>query len=147
MFVVVANLEVTGIPKMLWDKIVGDMPFQTAGSVIGISAFVLVASQTLGNVAVCQLAVPNIEPLDEDDKRYAWAIVSFVATIGGNLLLTGSAANLIVAEKAMRVDPSAVMNFSNHAKVCFGSCVISCVIGMASITAVNYVEITMKAMD
>lgn len=144
LFVVVANLEATGIPKMVWDAIVGDQPFATAGSVIGISAFVLVASQTLGNVAVCQLAVPNIEPLDDDSKRYAWAIVSFVATIGGNLLLTGSAANLIVAEKAMRVDKSAVMNFSNHAKVCFTTCLLSSAIGMGTITLCNMWEMSLK---
>ena len=86
----------------------------------------------------------NIEPLDEDSKRYAWAIVSFVATIGGNLLLTGSAANLIVAEKAMRVDKSAVMNFSNHAKVCFTTCLISSAIGMGTITLCNMYEMSLK---
>ena len=88
--------------------------------------------------------MPNIEPLDDDAKRYAWAIVSFVSTIGGNLLLTGSAANLIVAEKAMRVDPTAVMNFSNHARVCFMTCVISCAIGMATITLCNMLELSLK---
>ena len=144
LFVVIANLQATGIPKLLWEAIVGPQPFSSAGSVIGISAFVLLASQTLGNVAVCQLAVPNIEPLDDDSKRYAWAIVSFVSTIGGNLLLTGSAANLIVAEKAMRVDPTAVMNFSNHARVCFMTCVISCAVGMGTITLCNMIELSLK---
>ena len=144
LFVTVANIEVTGLLKLVWDAIVGDKPFATTGSVIGISAFVLIASQTLGNVAVCQLAVPNIEPLDDDAKRYAWAIVSFVATIGGNLLLTGSAANLIVAEKAMRVDKDAVMNFANHAQVCFATCVLSCAIGMGTITLCNMLELSMK---
>tara|TARA_A100001015_G_C15044250_1_gene742325 strand:- start:4448 stop:5869 length:1422 start_codon:yes stop_codon:yes gene_type:complete len=144
LFVVIANLQATGIPKQLWEAIVGPQPFASAGSVIGISAFVLLASQTLGNVAVCQLAVPNIEPLDDDAKRYAWAIVSFVSTIGGNLLLTGSAANLIVAEKAMRVDPTAVMNFSNHARVCFMTCVISCAVGMGTITLCNMIELSLK---
>ena len=144
LFVVIANLQATGIPKILWDAIVGDKPFATASSVIGISTFVLLASQTLGNVAVCQLAVPNIENLDDDSKRYAWAIVSFVSTIGGNLLLTGSAANLIVAEKAMRVDPTAVMNFSNHARVCFMTCIISCVVGMCTITLCNMIEMNMS---
>ena len=133
----------TGIQELLWEAIVGLQPF-SSWSVIGISAFVLLASQTLGNVAVCQLAVPNIEPLDDDSKRYAWAIVSFVSTIGGNLLLTGSAANLIVAEKAMRVDPTAVMNFGNHARVCFMTCVISCAVGMGTITLCNMIELSLK---
>ncbi len=73
------------------DKIVGRVPFSTFGSVVGISLFVLVSSQLLGNVAVIQLAKPNIEDLGDDAKRYAWAVLSFVATIGGNLTITGSA--------------------------------------------------------
>lgn len=53
--------------------------------------FVLLASQLLGNVAVIQLAKPNIEFLGDAEKKMAWAIISFVATIGGNLTITGSA--------------------------------------------------------
>jgi Na+/H+ antiporter NhaD/arsenite permease-like protein len=40
---------------------------------------------------VIQLAVPNISPLDDKQKALAWAVVSFVATVGGNLTITGSA--------------------------------------------------------
>lgn len=61
---------------------------------MGISAFVLVASQLLGNVAVVQLAKPNVEDLDDSSKRLAWAVISFVATVGGNLTITGSAGNI-----------------------------------------------------
>ena len=90
-FIVVANVESTGIPKSLWKMIVGEVPFKSPSSVIGISLFVLFASQFLGNVAIIQMAKPNISPLDDDDKAFAWVLVSFVATIGGNLTLTGSA--------------------------------------------------------
>ncbi len=76
------------------DKIVGDIPFKTASSVVGISIFVLISSQLLGNVAVIQLAKPNIEILDDDARRYAWAVLSFVATVGGNLTITGSAGEI-----------------------------------------------------
>lgn len=75
-------------------KIVGDRPFQSFVSVLGISVFVLISSQLLGNVAVIQLALPNVQPLPEETKRFAWAILSFVATIGGNLTITGSAGSL-----------------------------------------------------
>ena len=54
-FIVVANVESTGIPKEMWSKIVGKVPFRSLSSVVGISAFVLVASQLLGNVAVIQV--------------------------------------------------------------------------------------------
>ena len=46
----------------------------------------LLASQLLGNVAVIQL-----EFLGDAEKKMAWAIISFVATVGGNLTITGSA--------------------------------------------------------
>lgn len=157
-FIVVANVESTGIPKSLWKMIVGDVPFKSPSSVIGISLFVLIASQFLGNVAIIQMAKPNISPLGDDDKAFAWVLVSFVATIGGNLTLTGSAgeilyklctsfcnmrmqfieftrfllcfiANIIVAEKARRINPDAPINFFNHFKVCFLVTLISCFLG------------------
>jgi Na+/H+ antiporter NhaD/arsenite permease-like protein len=42
-------------------------------------------------VAIIQLAKPNVTDLDDATKRFAWAIISFVATVGGNLTITGSA--------------------------------------------------------
>ena len=114
LFVVVANIESTGLPKILWNGIAGENAFQSSSSIFGISVFVAFASQFLGNVAVCQLAKPRIQPLDDDDRRLAWAIVSFVSTIAGNLTLTGSAANLIVAEKTARIDKENVLDFVRH---------------------------------
>ena len=73
------------------NSIVGNKPFKTFSSVVGISAFILICSQFLGNVPVIQLAKPNVESLDDNTKRFAWAIISFVATVGGNLTITGSA--------------------------------------------------------
>jgi Na+/H+ antiporter NhaD/arsenite permease-like protein len=70
---------------------VGKKPFATASSIAGISVFILIASQLLGNVAVVQLAKPNVQELSPEAKRIAWAIISFVSTIGGNLTITGSA--------------------------------------------------------
>ena len=46
----------------------GKIPFNTVGSVVGISLFVLITSQLLGNVAVVQLAKPNVEMLDDAAK-------------------------------------------------------------------------------
>jgi ABC-type multidrug transport system fused ATPase/permease subunit len=129
LFVVVANIENTGAPKYIWDMIAGNNAFQSASSITGICIFVAFASQFLGNVAVCQLAKPRIEPLDDDLRRVAWALVSFVSTIAGNLTLTGSAANLIVAEQAMRIDRENTLDFWRHIKVCFWVCVISCTVG------------------
>ena len=78
------------------NQIVGKRPFKTLSSVLGISIFVLIASQLIGNVAVIQLAKPNVEYLPDEDKRFAWARISFVATVGGNLIITGSAGMLLL---------------------------------------------------
>lgn len=135
-FIVVENMDSTGLPKKLWDAIVGDVPFKTASSVFGISAFVLFSSQFLGNVAVIQIVKPNVDSLDDASKRYAWAVLSFVATVGGNLTITGSAANIIVAEKAARIDPKSNMDFFKHGYVCFLITLFSCIMGGLMITAV-----------
>ena len=119
--------------------IVGEVPFNSFGSIVGISFFVLIASQLLGNVAVIQLAKPNIEVLGENEKKLAWAIISFVATVGGNLTITGSAANIIVAEKSARIDPNASLDFFSHFKVCFWVTLGCCAIGGIIIASLVYV--------
>lgn len=72
-------------------SIVGKVPFGSFASIASISVFILIASQLLGNVAVVQLAKPNVQDLDDSAKRMAWAVISFVSTVGGNLTITGSA--------------------------------------------------------
>jgi len=134
LFIVVEHLSSTGIPKTIWDGIVGDRPFDTFGSVFRISIFILVASQFLGNVPVIYLAKPNVEDLGDAEKRYAWAVISYVATVGGNLTITGSAANIIVAEKAARIHPSNEINFLNHYKICFWVTLVCCFCGALIIT-------------
>jgi Na+/H+ antiporter NhaD/arsenite permease-like protein len=134
LFVVVDNLDSTGIPRAMWNSIVGKQPFRTTSSVIGISIFVAIASQFVGNVPVIQLAVPNVEPLDAADKRYAWAILSYVATVAGNLTLTGSAANVIVAETVARIPNGPRLDFWGHFHICFYVTLISLGLGMALIT-------------
>ena len=135
-FVVVANVDSTGIPKQIWDKIVGKAPFDTIHSVVGISLFVLISSQLLGNVAVIQLAKPNVETLGDEEKKYAWSVISFIATIGGNLTITGSAANIIVAEKVRRLDPRSSIDFFRHYHVCFWITLFCCFLGGAIISGV-----------
>lgn len=107
---------------------VGAKPFRSFSSVACISAFVLIASQLLGNVAVVQLAKPNVESLGEEDRRFAWAMIAFISTIGGNLTITGSAANIIVAEKANRMDATIALDFFKHYKVCFWVTLACCFI-------------------
>lgn len=96
---------------------------------MGISLFVLIASQFLGNVAIVQMAKPNVEILEPLEKKYAWAMISFISTIGGNLTITGSAANIIVVEKSSRIDPDSSLDFYRHIYICFGVTIASCILG------------------
>ena len=43
----------------------GEVPFASVQSVFGISLFVLLSSQLLGNVAIVQLSRPNVDSLDD----------------------------------------------------------------------------------
>jgi len=144
LFVVVANMESTGLPKKFWDFVAGETPFQTTGSIISICMFVAIASQFLGNVAICQLAKPRVTDFDDDDKRLAWALISFVSTVAGNLTLTGSAANLIVAEKSSRIDRNNTIDFWRHIRVCCGACILSCLLGGSMIVLTNKLEVASR---
>jgi hypothetical protein len=145
LFVVIENISSTGIPAKAWSALAGKTPFRSFGSVVGISAFVLFVSQSLGNVPVIQLARPNCADLADLDKRYAWAVLSYVATVGGNLTITGSAANIIVAEQAARLDKDERnhMNFWNHYEVCFWVTLASCIFGTVIITAVFQADVAL----
>ena len=63
-----------------------------------------------------------------------------MATVGGNLTITGSAANIIVSEKAARLDPSSSIDFFKHYRVCFWVTLVSCAIGTVLITFVSMLE-------
>lgn len=140
LFIVIANLSDTGIPASIWNGIVGPTPFKTFGSVFDISGFVLIASQFVGNVPIIQLAKPNVEGLDDSTKRLAWAVLSFVATVGGNLTLTGSAANIIVAEKAARLDSTMAIDFFRHYHVCFWVTLMNCFVGACIISIIAIID-------
>ena len=131
-FIVIENINSTGLPALVWRSIVGENPFGDVSSVVGISMFVLFVSQFLGNVPIIQMAVPNVSSLPDTQKKFAWALISFVATIGGNLTLTGSAANIIVAEKAFRLGQN--IKFMDHFEVCFLVTLFSSFLGMAMIS-------------
>jgi len=61
-------------------------------------------------------------------------VLAFVATVAGNLTITGSAANIIVAEKARRLGVK--MDFYLHAKVCCGVTLLCCLIGTLIISGI-----------
>ncbi len=97
-------------------------------------------SMPLGNVAVIIMAEDNIKVLDENTQRFGWVLMAWVSTVAGNFTLAGSAANIIVAEKAMRHGAKAkrgggefihmlVYGFYYYLLVCM-SCVYVCMFFM-----------------
>jgi Na+/H+ antiporter NhaD/arsenite permease-like protein len=56
----------------------------------------------VGNVPVIYMAAGNMVLLDARTQKFGWLLLAFVSTVAGNFTLGGSAANIIVAEKAMR---------------------------------------------
>jgi Na+/H+ antiporter NhaD/arsenite permease-like protein len=126
------------IPKFLWDMIAGRNPFDTIQSIVCISIYTIIGSQLVGNVAVILMAEDEVNDLDDNTQLLAWVLLSWVSTVAGNLTLAGSAANIIVAEKASR-HPTArtSVRFTKHIRV-NGVLAMSCIICGACIL---YIEV------
>ena len=92
----------TRIPAYFWKQVAGSSPFENAQSIVLISIYTIVGSQLVGNVAVILMAEDEVADLDDNTQRFGWLMLSWVSTVAGNFTLAGSAANIIVAEKAAR---------------------------------------------
>ena len=56
---------------------------------------------------------------NQNTQIYAWLLLAYVSTIAGNFTLVGSAANIIVVEKAMRHKKYPVfIHAIPHFKIC-----------------------------
>uniref|UniRef100_A0A6V2C2E0 Citrate transporter-like domain-containing protein n=2 Tax=Ditylum brightwellii TaxID=49249 RepID=A0A6V2C2E0_9STRA len=100
-FVLIGSFDDTGVPQAFFFKTMGGCADQMT-SVPCVYWFVMVVtilSNLASNVPVVQMLAatfPFATPYD-------WIQVSFSATIGGNLTMLGSAANMIVAFQAAKV--------------------------------------------
>jgi Na+/H+ antiporter NhaD/arsenite permease-like protein len=99
LFVVMRGLEETGAVAWLDARAVtvaqGGTPLAAAAAVSGV---LLVLSNLISNVPAVLLWRGVVPVLP--DPALMWRVVAMSATFAGNLLLIGSVANLIVAEKA-----------------------------------------------
>lgn len=118
----------TRIPAYFWKQVAGSSPFENAQSIILISIYTIVGSQLVGNVAVILMAEDEVTDLEDNTQRFGWLLLSWVSTVAGNFTLAGSAANIIVAEKASR-HPTAKteMTSNDHFRV-MGPFTILCII-------------------
>ena len=83
--------------------------------------------QIVSNVPLVLLLSPRILVLPPATAQLTWVLLSWVSTVGGNLTLLGSVANLIVAEKAKAVYS---IGFNEYARVGIPSTLILCAAGV-----------------
>eukprot|EP00388_Colpodella_angusta_P008900 GDKJ01024029.1.p1 GENE.GDKJ01024029.1~~GDKJ01024029.1.p1 ORF type:complete len:626 (-),score=123.28 GDKJ01024029.1:403-2280(-) len=137
LFVVMAGLNKTEWPKELWQSMEGSINVNSGSGVTLYALFIIVFSNIISNVPLCIMLGPLIKhslsfvtPPEkigvEDRVARAWMILQFVSTVGGNLTLVGSVANLIVVKCAA---PYYHVGFLEFTKVAFLSTVIGCVVG------------------
>lgn len=114
LFVVMRGLEYSGAVNHLDDAVLG---WASQGGewrlVTGISGAMLALSNLVSNVPAVILwrnVVPTLP-----DPELAWRVLAMSSTFAGNLLLIGSMANLIVAERAEA--RGVTISFSEYARV------------------------------
>lgn len=102
-FIVSGSFIMTNIPKKIYEMLSLKNAFHQTSSLLILSAYVILASQLVGNVPVVFMVQDEIKNIPEENKEiFGWLILSFVSTVAGNFTLVGSAANIIVVEKAIR---------------------------------------------
>ena len=107
-FIVATGARYSGIPDKLhklFDKAsqgcIGDLDFTRPVDVVLFVVLVLTLSQLFSNVPTVMYLSDKMSTFDISTvPECAWIVLAFSSTVAGNLTLTGSAANLITAEKA-----------------------------------------------
>ncbi|HEV8266463.1 MAG TPA: anion transporter [Gemmatimonadales bacterium] len=99
LFVVMRGLEHTGVVDWIDARAVALAQGSGAwGQATAVSGVMLILSNLISNVPAVLLWRNTVPGLD--DPALAWRIVAMSSTFAGNLLLIGSMASLIVAERA-----------------------------------------------
>lgn len=109
LFVVTGALAATGLPATLLARL-GTAGLDLASLTL-LGPLVVLGSNSIGNVPLVVLLL-GLLPQATPDTLYALALVS---TLAGNLLLTGSLANIIAVERAASVGLE--IGFLEHARV------------------------------
>lgn len=135
MFITVEGFNSTGAPAHFWSAVEPYSRIDTKGGKVVLSLVVTFLSNVASNVPTVLLLGPRVAAsaiaTTGANPARAWLILAWVSTVAGNLTLVGSAANIIVCEKA-RTDPLASYNltFWNHLKYGFISTLIVIFIGL-----------------
>ncbi|KAF8008721.1 hypothetical protein BT93_K2389 [Corymbia citriodora subsp. variegata] len=139
MFITVEGFERTGIPSLLWDYTERYAQVTSAKGIAVLALVILVLSNSLSNVPTVLLLgarlADSTASMSRDDHKKAWLILAWVSTVSGNLTLLGSAANLIVCEKARRSPHLAYhLSFWRHLKFGVTSTIVVTAVGLTLIS-------------
>jgi Na+/H+ antiporter NhaD/arsenite permease-like protein len=130
-FVLVGAVVQTGVPKSFFDSMLGSgcsgASMVAPGCVWWFGVIVIVLSNVISNVPVILMLKPLLVGVPNADK--VWLVVSFVATVAGNLCMLGSAANLIVEHQASKLGDRS-MTAMAHAKYGVPSTILVAAVGI-----------------
>src|SRR5690606_25449984 len=98
LFVLMHGLETTGIVDRMTEVAAGQLGGTGLERGAAISGIMLVLSHLVSNVPAVLLWAPVVPQLPQPQE--VWLLLAMSSTFAGNLLLIGSMANLIVAERA-----------------------------------------------
>ncbi|CAH9114814.1 unnamed protein product [Cuscuta epithymum] len=138
MFITIDGFNRTGLPSAVWDFMEPYAKIDHVSGIAVLGAVILLLSNLASNVPTVLLlgarvaaSAAEISPASE---KKAWLILAWVSTVGGNLSLLGSAANLIVCEQARRAQYVGYnLSFWSHLKFGVPSTLIVTAIGLTLI--------------
>ncbi len=113
LFVLMRGLESTGAVAALAHETGPALARPGLSGAFALSGVMLVLSNLVSNVPAVLLAAPVVDAAG--GLRASWLVVAMSATLAGNLVLIGSMANLIVAERAAA--RGARLGFLEYARV------------------------------
>lgn len=117
-FILVQRLVDTQVPQLVLNNIFqGFETIETGLGLVVLSIVVIVASNIFSNVPVIlMLAQVNVGETALISSNASWLAVAWFSTIAGNLLLLGSAANLIVVRQLAERGLERRLTAFSHAK-------------------------------
>eukprot|EP00250_Pteridium_aquilinum_P016425 c23098_g1_i1 orf=223-1761(-) len=134
MFIAVDGFNTTGIPSTFWEVVEPHARITNMSGEIVLTLVVIILSNVASNVPTVLLMgtrVAESAATNGASVLKAWLILSWASTIGGNLTLVGSAANLIVSEQAAKAQLLGHdLTFFAHLVFGFPSTLIISIIGL-----------------
>lgn len=134
MFITVDGFNKTGIPSTFWGIVEPQARITYLVGEIILTLVIIILSNVASNVPTVLLMgsrVAQSAASSGASVSKAWLILAWASTVGGNLTLVGSAANLIVSEQAAKARLLGFdLNFFSHLVFGFPSTLIIALSGL-----------------